>query len=588
MQKSLVESAPTGSFVIEHSRSGKKTLKYYDQNRQVYLHSKYDPVVEASRWVELNHKEGKLLVVIGLGLGYHISALLDRLADDEYLLVIEPSEEIYKLAKEHGCLSNIEQHKQVKIVLNNFYVLECVIEELVAKGCFENNQFQILPGYNQVFLDEIENLPRLIKECFMSISIRMNTVNIFALSWQQNYLKNLKFALNATPFKKFENKFSLPVVIVAGGPSLAQDIELLKTVKNKVLIMCAGSAITSLEKYNITPHVIVSVDGGIPNYNHFKTIKNKDVPLFFSPTINHQILEEYPGEKVLFLMQMGEIDHWYLDALGFDPGFVEQGPSVANISLDIATKISSGPICLIGQDLGYTGGFSHAEGNGHRMNIEDMRLKGRALVETPSNDGSKIFTDYVYLSMKRWFEIYLSSFNKTNIYNATLKGAEIKGTKVIAFESFVQEFCNGNVDIESTIKTILDDKTCFECNEINQLIVESVDVLKRLERISLKGKEKSEQLLKKVKNNVDPIKIDKLLDDLEKIDKEIIELETKDALLCFLKLPLMNRLYFWHVPENFNCIEDRVKVAEKNLFFYQQLSLMANEAQKIMEEIQNS
>lgn len=586
MKEISTEGSRKGMFIVEDTKTGQKTLKYLEQNKQIYIHSKYNPVDEANRWSGLNYKKGKLTIVIGFGLGYHISSFINRMVEDEFLLVIEPSEEVFGFAKQWGMVSEAMKHQQVRIVVNNYYVLENIIEDLVSKGCFENPIVEILPGYERIFTEEIQQIREQIKECFMSMSIRINTISAFALSWQQNYLKNLKFALRAVPFKEFENKFSIPVVIVAGGPSLVDDIEKLANVRQRAIIISAGSAITSLERFNIQPDIIVSVDGGIPNYNHFKSLKNKNIPLFFSPTINHKILEEYPGEKVVFMMEMGEVDRWYIEVLGDDPGFVEQGPSVANISLDIATRISSGPICLLGQDLGYTNGVSHAEGNIHRTSLDQMRSWGRVLVKTDSNDGSELYTDYVYLNMKRWFEWYLTSRTGYVVYNATVKGARIKGAEVMPFERFITEFCNKEVDVESTIKDILNPKVSLESTGANEIFSKSISSLERLEKICQRGKEKSEKLLRQVTSIGYSDEINQLLLDLEDIDNEVVELEEKDELLFFLKLPLLNRICFWQVPEDLSSLENRIKVAEKNLFFYEQLHLITKEAYTMLKEIE--
>jgi spore maturation protein CgeB len=66
------------------------------------LHSIYDPETEAKRIVDVLEFSGKgILVVLGLGLGYHIAELIRKFPDAE-LVVVEAVEAIYALAGEYG------------------------------------------------------------------------------------------------------------------------------------------------------------------------------------------------------------------------------------------------------------------------------------------------------------------------------------------------------------------------------------------------------------------------------------------------------------------------------------------------------
>jgi spore maturation protein CgeB len=73
-----------------------------EDNVEKIIHSLYDPRAEAKSIVDSFEFDGKgVLVVLGLGLGYHVAELVLRFPDAE-ILVIEAIPEIYQLAKEHG------------------------------------------------------------------------------------------------------------------------------------------------------------------------------------------------------------------------------------------------------------------------------------------------------------------------------------------------------------------------------------------------------------------------------------------------------------------------------------------------------
>jgi len=80
------------------------------------LHSIYDPGSEAVKIVNAFRFDGNgILVVIGLGLGYHLKELLIRFPDAK-IIVVEDSPEIYQRARNHGVLSQ-DMEERVKFII---------------------------------------------------------------------------------------------------------------------------------------------------------------------------------------------------------------------------------------------------------------------------------------------------------------------------------------------------------------------------------------------------------------------------------------------------------------------------------------
>lgn len=85
------------------SRTGNYSLKVKcEGGYEKTLHSLYDPEDEASKIADAFEFDGKgILVVLGLGLGYHVAELAARFPDSG-IIVIEADQNIYELAREHG------------------------------------------------------------------------------------------------------------------------------------------------------------------------------------------------------------------------------------------------------------------------------------------------------------------------------------------------------------------------------------------------------------------------------------------------------------------------------------------------------
>ncbi|HDH53499.1 MAG TPA: hypothetical protein ENH24_03330, partial [Nitrospirae bacterium] len=90
------------------TKSGKFSLRVTCDNGSIKtLHSLYDPEAEATAVVDAFRFDGRgILVVLGLGLGYHLKELVQRFPEAE-ILVVEAMPGIYELAKEYGVISGL-------------------------------------------------------------------------------------------------------------------------------------------------------------------------------------------------------------------------------------------------------------------------------------------------------------------------------------------------------------------------------------------------------------------------------------------------------------------------------------------------
>ena len=78
---------------LEPTRSGHWTAQATTpQNAMCYLHSRYEPIREAERMADGVEIEDKYCFVIsGMGLGYHVRALAERLRGEAFIIRSEPS-----------------------------------------------------------------------------------------------------------------------------------------------------------------------------------------------------------------------------------------------------------------------------------------------------------------------------------------------------------------------------------------------------------------------------------------------------------------------------------------------------------------
>lgn len=511
------------TYEISTSKAGFEVLKI----NNFVTGSPYNPFDEAEKIVEKNFKPNHLHILLGFGMGYIPEKLKEKLNEHEELFIIEPNKGLFDAVLKKDSLLNFDRNDgKVKIFvgdkLEGFeYSLVCALKQYT-------NRVSVItsPNFEKIYPVFSKEVLSLIKERLMLEIVNVNTLNIFSESWQENFIKNMVPAFKATSLKKVTNKLNCPVVITSGGPSLTKQLDLLKKVKDKVLILCAGSTINSLLKNDITPHAVVTVDGGIANYNHFRKINIDSIPLIYSLSVHKDIPRIHKGRQYIFnIDDQFFVKKWSNIILGEELPGIMSGHSVANFCLSIAYQLTSGPICLIGQDLAYTNMQTHAEGNLHNVPLDDKTMRNRKIEEIKGFYHDKVLSDFPFIGMKKSFETFISAVSSAGgskrIFNATEGGAYIEGIEHISFQEFVDQHCHKNVveNLEKVFSTKGIEKNKFDWERFLSIFTEKENQAEKILNVCNNAK----RVLKKIEKNQS---LHSIKDALEELDELDIELKT--------------------------------------------------------------
>ncbi|MFA4911641.1 MAG: glycosyltransferase [Desulfobacteria bacterium] len=127
------------------------------------LHSIYDPEGEAKAIVDAFKFDGRgLLVVLGLGIGYHVFELIKRFPDAE-VVVVEAIPEIYELAKRHGKVSELEDKIKLIVGLPADEAIKEITREQMNAGMAPLTVFPLssaisaFPGHYHPLLKTLKN-----------------------------------------------------------------------------------------------------------------------------------------------------------------------------------------------------------------------------------------------------------------------------------------------------------------------------------------------------------------------------------------------------------------------------------------------
>lgn len=549
------------------------TLIYKNENKKVFIHSAYDPEKEAKQWVdEVKIDSESVIILFGLGLGYHASEILQRMGKENLLLIVEPSMETFRIALNMDIVKQLLNDNRVAIsVASDRNEMVYFLSQYIPYDKMEHCIVCDFGPYKYIFSTQYGEFISAVKDVMNAKTINRNTLLHFAAQWQENFFKNLPYALESIPISMLFDKFiDKPVIIVSAGPSLNKNIDLLKEVQDKAFILCVGTALKALLRRGIKPHAVITVDGGYPNYVHFKDI-SCDCPLIYSFTVYPDIVKEWQGPRILMGM-FDPMSLWFQEKLGIPLGMIMAGPSVANVAFGLAMAMKADPIILIGQDLAYAeDGRTHASGTSYDSAYVDFNNKKYTYVE--GVNGDLVPTDLSFMSFKLWFENAIQCMaDKATVIDATEGGAKIQGTKIMTLKDAIHEYCREEIKADAVLNEMFDAYEFLSKDKMRKMLSElkeSLNSLRDISRWARKGVRLSEELIDIYKynkrNNVNSI-----LKRLDKIDKDIkSQKEHLTLISSIFELVTFRVLEGFQKTESRTEIEDNIRIAERSKALYE-------------------
>ena len=293
---------------------------------------------------------------------------------------------------------------------------------------------------------------------------RFNTINRADATRVLSNLKNMAVHHQTNIFHdKFEGKAA---IIVCPGPSLSKNVELLKKIKGKALIICVLHALKDLQSRGINPDFVVHVDPvdlksqksnkegkqvslwdqWITN-NKFEQVDNFVVSNYSKPDIF-----DAPAKNVFWMSTGLPIG----DLLPMDIFDYERvGGSVSHTCFDLAMELGCSAIALIGQDLAFS------EDGSKYTEAADLELSEKKKLKVYGNDvevkswsGGKIKSNNTFISFAKAYELFarLEKESPVKLFNCTEGGIYLEGYEHCKFKDFI----NKEVDLKD--KKLVDDK----------------------------------------------------------------------------------------------------------------------------------
>ena len=530
----------------EQGNLGKPTLSVTQNGKKIYLHSIYDPQYEAERIIEnydCHAHEYNHVLFYGIGLGLHVQEFMRKYPTMTFSLY-EPSQAVFQMYLNHGSLSElpIKNLKQIyleqqgnDVERNLASLLEIVVNHKVL--------LVTLPCYEWAFKDKFKNFAVLFKEIIGKKRFSLNVNFAFEKRWTINSLSNLPYVVKTPNILRDvdkQNFIGKPAMIVAAGPSLAEEIDNIKYIKEKGLayVFAVGSAINALLAHKISPHAACTYDPQSHNTRVFEKIVGdgiSDIPLIFGSSVGYETLINYPGRKLHMLTSQDSVAPFYLknsDTESLD--IVHDAPSIAVVTLELLLKLGCNPIILVGQNLAYKDGMYYSkEVNSMRSALMTDAEKQTA-IEVEDVNGNQVSTSEAHNRMRQELEAFISANPQCEVINTTKGGAKIAGASFVTLDEVIEN----KLGVQAVNEEWLMVRGGYDLPMINRRVRTMNTELNNLQKLinSLRGLLK--ELLALSRTN----KRDRLEKIFPRIDKVFAQIKKNEFYTVFL-YP-MNRVQF--------------------------------------------
>ncbi|AZS17585.1 6-hydroxymethylpterin diphosphokinase MptE-like protein [Paenibacillus lutimineralis] len=432
-----------GDYTVVNTRNNEVNLHIkYDEENLFYLHSKYNAKSEAINWLSTigdNFKTGQVLV-FGIGMGYFLEAVLAH-SDAQQIIVYEPDINIFNQmirSKDIKAMFSDTRIKMVAVGSDRLILKE--LAHYITTKLLGNISVIAPPIYHRIHANTLTELKTQIYNAVLNEASNQQTHSTFNKQWIQNILFNLPYTITAPSFSSFKDIWKgEKAIIVGSGPSLQEDVHYLTKLKNKCLIICAGSSVQALQHYGIDPDLVITMDGGIANYHVFENIDTSCSPLLFITQTHHQILDIYKNNMIYAILSNDQVSEYVLPTSQV-PSFFSTA-SVTGTALQAAAYMGIEEIILMGQDLSYPNNKFYCPGVNHITEDSRQQSISHADQQVKNVNGGLNLTSKKMMVTLRSIEeiINILILIGVKVINTSKGGAVIEGSEWVAIEDILPE-----------------------------------------------------------------------------------------------------------------------------------------------------
>ena len=434
-----------GIFRFESTVSGFLTLK--NMKRNIYYHSTVDPMWEACKRAEyIYDPKNDAYSILGCGLGYLAYQLYLISQGSIVIHVFERDAKMVEYAKCYGVLDWIPEE-------NLDIVIDSDILSFLHSAEQENMGFYM-------FLPELQEQPEDERFVLQELYAEYSVDKKFKRYVDINFYRNIKS--DSKPVAEFDiTQLKKDFIVVAAGPSLDDSMDFLRENQGKKTLIAVGTVFKKLIENNIIPDLVVVLDPQARTCKQIEGVEEQKVPMLIAISAYWGFAKAYQGEKYLVpIAQSKEILDYAkenkLDLWGC-------GGTVTSLAIEAAIRFGAERIYLVGADLAYPNGISHATGTMDRCK---KSMDNMIPVEGVGNQ--TVYTTRVFIIYREWIEERIAETPNINYYNMSSIGAKIHGAEELRIQTNNAEILQNESEMGIEVDKIIDEMRIYEAEQFSQ------------------------------------------------------------------------------------------------------------------------
>ena len=420
-------------------------LHFYYKNK---LYSQVKDLCAKNNTESQSQKRGKitsapLLIMLGLGLGYQLAFLYEKFTPVN-IYIIEPDTDLFYLSL---CVLDYayifeyisERHLGIKFIFTDDP--ESIMLDLDNYCSKYGMNIAVKTFYQHYASPRLSEIRHRLERDLPSISIKNGFFDDTLTGMCHSYRNLIAGVRILTDYQIPEKLLNIPALIIGSGPSLDDELELIKRINSRVCIIACGTALTALIRYGIKVDIYVAIERTESVRDSLLTITDRSVfdqILCIAPDIVHPEVLDLFKHKLIGLKANEVLPS--LLVLSKKLNNIENlcclnycNPLVSNMGLFIASYLGFKNLFLVGVDNGSVKNESHSiytcyyDERGNIKNGSENMILNKLPLSYPGNFRTTVKTNTLFKLSIRIFEELISNFKeKINFYNAS-DGAKIEG-----------------------------------------------------------------------------------------------------------------------------------------------------------------
>lgn len=483
----LLQNTPCNQWQFCLTEKGEGNLKKTQNGTVSYYHSMKGAVDELKGWA-LEHwiPLRNYVIFYGVGLGHIYEALREWFGLDarRYLVILEDDLEVIHRLLETEMGGIILRDDRVQLYYfrdyqKDFNLIQKVLWSTVTIPYGINIVFGATSFYQQERKEKAAEIEGYIRGNIENID-RIKEAITPAFGVMRNFFYNLHNLPNAYYAHRLQNKFTdVPAIICGGGPSLDQQIEVLRKFENRALIFAIGAGSNILSHYQLLPDCNFGIDPKVIHYSRMLTQLTFEIPYGYYQRIHHEGIRAIQAPYVYFSKRDEDPEGWFDRQLGLENTDALEinlpGISVGTFCLNSIAALGCNPIILIGIDL------SHIQQRHYSHGVVDHPLitqkKDFDKLGDPTyillSENNKITTTVQFIREQQWFEEFAKASSKIRLINASVGGMPIEGFEHLSLEEAEKQIQQKSYDLRGMLHSeIFQSKIPQITPEVINLLIE--------------------------------------------------------------------------------------------------------------------